>query len=677
MMIEYNKTRFLFIAIFAFAISATVNEVHPDSHLNSQILLINPSNEITDYSDPGIEGTLAQYMAAAKNENLTVHFPARNIAYQFKRTSSIPGNIGVIIDCGAVIDTTYSISNDTSYAWVTLPHGVYRLEKPIPEPDAVVENRTALRKVANATEIRAAGEWSWITGVLYVHTASGACPGSMLGGSLDIRVRLEIAKLVSAPETTWITPNSSVLFKGGAVKEVYPEWWGANSDDAADDTAPIQAAMDSIQRGRIAFRSGTYCHTGLRGKSYITLIGTNRSASILDNRHPTNHSLSIASCISPQIENLTFKSSARSTGYGIYGASEANEPARYAKFRNVVITGHKGGIYLQNPLDCTVQDCYVSGQGKDIEHGIGIALVKGTTVTISDTYVTKFWHDIETSTQGYAFIRPVCENAAIGIKSYSRGVIIEPYFSAIDDHDLSLLNNGVLLIGYIQSASNKIYYEDKVVMRRTTIVPDTQDTPVQIWGRKIMYGETPPSMGDWNSGDLCFNTRETSPLLWQCTKGGAAPVWSQVGAGVQYAKSSKPLMCGQTTEETAISSAKILAGTLGGGFYDGGGVQVIAHGTITGSLGVKSLCLKVGNSVLKLFPEGNVQGGWILYAWIMNSRDQYHQVYNLSLFLGGEQFIGTGELVTDTSRDFELKIVGQHSNPADDVRVDFWLVQRF
>jgi len=89
--------------------------------------------------------------------------------------------------------------------------------------------------------------------------------------------------------------SGKVVFGAGAVKEVYPQWWGAKADAATDDTAAIQAAIDCAEAmpkgGVVYFPPGTYRVTSLDLSSVtgtrhtarsIKLIGAGRKATRIE-----------------------------------------------------------------------------------------------------------------------------------------------------------------------------------------------------------------------------------------------------------------------------------------------------------------------------------------------------------------------------------------------------------
>jgi len=53
-------------------------------------------------------------------------------------------------------------------------------------------------------------------------------------------------------------PSYTVSFSAGAVKEVFPQWWGALGDNSQDDTTMINAAAASITSGVLRIPSGIY-----------------------------------------------------------------------------------------------------------------------------------------------------------------------------------------------------------------------------------------------------------------------------------------------------------------------------------------------------------------------------------------------------------------------------------
>jgi len=89
-----------------------------------------------------------------------------------------------------------------------------------------------------------------------------------------------------------------VTFGVGAVKEVYPQWFGAKGDGVTDDTAAIQAAIDSLPSGGgIIFipSSGTYIVRGITLNKPIKLIGQGIGTILRDTRVDGTTAITITS----------------------------------------------------------------------------------------------------------------------------------------------------------------------------------------------------------------------------------------------------------------------------------------------------------------------------------------------------------------------------------------------
>jgi hypothetical protein len=63
---------------------------------------------------------------------------------------------------------------------------------------------------------------------------------------IDNGAILSINGPLEAPLAQIFRGNGKVTFGSGRVGRVYPQWWGAQTDDGMDDTAAIQAAIDSL-----------------------------------------------------------------------------------------------------------------------------------------------------------------------------------------------------------------------------------------------------------------------------------------------------------------------------------------------------------------------------------------------------------------------------------------------
>jgi len=77
--------------------------------------------------------------------------------------------------------------------------------------------------------------------------------------------------------------TGKVSFGSGAVKEVYPEWWGAKGDGVTDDYIAIQAAIVAAgSLGMVYFGGHTYAYgTYLNIPGHVTVQGSGIGATVL------------------------------------------------------------------------------------------------------------------------------------------------------------------------------------------------------------------------------------------------------------------------------------------------------------------------------------------------------------------------------------------------------------
>ena len=75
------------------------------------------------------------------------------------------------------------------------------------------------------------------------------------GGICEVSqgVILTVNGVLEAPLRRVFDGPGKVVFGRGYVERTYPQWWGARGDDSADDTAAIQAAINSRPTGGVVF----------------------------------------------------------------------------------------------------------------------------------------------------------------------------------------------------------------------------------------------------------------------------------------------------------------------------------------------------------------------------------------------------------------------------------------
>lgn len=88
--------------------------------------------------------------------------------------------------------------------------------------------------------------------------------------------------------------SGTVNFSGGALRRVYPEWWGAKRDGRSDDTRPVQAAINSLSMavGEVLFADGTYVVDSISLPSNISIVGSGLE-SVLEQKKNAKYCCSI------------------------------------------------------------------------------------------------------------------------------------------------------------------------------------------------------------------------------------------------------------------------------------------------------------------------------------------------------------------------------------------------
>lgn len=167
----------------------------------------------------------------------------------------------------------------------------------------------------------------------------------------------------------------------GLAKRVYPEWWGARGD-GSDDTAAVQAAIDSLHpgagsafdaayRGQVILGPGTYGISSVTMKSNVDILGSGlfstqlrplgKSGYLLDVKGTdTGHRLAYVkmadfSIVTDPRTDFFLESSSRSASGGINLSYCTG-----VKLERIGIWNISGiGINQVENYDCNINDCHL------------------------------------------------------------------------------------------------------------------------------------------------------------------------------------------------------------------------------------------------------------------------------------------------------------------------------
>ena len=209
---------------------------------------------------------------------------------------------------------------------------------------------------------------------------------------------LTIHGTMDAPITRLFTGNGKVIFDSDHSQVVYPQWWGAKGDGITDDTAALQAAVNSFtsKGGEIYISNGVYTIDSLGMKSNITVRG-NGETSILQQKSgamycistsPTNNKIDTSRNFSINqkninFNNLFFRGTVVSDGFKepyhllfIESTSQVTiHKCTFSGFRGdgVMIYGgklvHSYGLHSSN---ISITECIFDGINKNNRNGVSV-----------------------------------------------------------------------------------------------------------------------------------------------------------------------------------------------------------------------------------------------------------------------------------------------------------------
>lgn len=207
--------------------------------------------------------------------------------------------------------------------------------------------------------------------------------------------------------------------------------YGATVDGVTDDTAALQAALNS---GKLYVYSptGTCRHTGLTVPTRVSIIGdAANSGSVWDYTLTTGNGLTLAASGEfNQIRNMKLSSDSYSTGWAIY---QSGTRCADFIFESVSLENFYKGFYTDSALNGKISQMRISGRGKSTAGGMGIQLASGSGLcTFDGIYASALLVGMDLDGPGHVITRPIMENCTTGFKLHHKHTLISPYFNEVD-----------------------------------------------------------------------------------------------------------------------------------------------------------------------------------------------------------------------------------------------------
>ena len=141
--------------------------------------------------------------------------------------------------------------------------------------------------------------------------------------------------------------------------------FAATGDGVTDDTAAIQAAIDSLSAGVVYIPSGTYLVDSLTLKETVAIRGANDGSTILKARSNSINMLTMSASSATKthvdISNIKFNGNSKTSVTAVYlnGVSSSNRIS-YVRIKDLHVTGCNEGLHLYYCANTNITDCFVT-----------------------------------------------------------------------------------------------------------------------------------------------------------------------------------------------------------------------------------------------------------------------------------------------------------------------------
>ena len=197
-------------------------------------------------------------------------------------------------------------------------------------------------------------------------------------------------------------------------------WFGAKGDSVTDDTAAIQAAINSLPAagGSVFFPAGTYVISdAIQARNALKIFGEGNSSSVIYQTMPNKHGIAGTDILSFSIEDIRVVGAGSGAGIGIMFERYNNDATNYIHAKNVYVrTFGKDGIYVSNGIVSRFDTVISESNGGNGFNLVGLNGVIGTSTSLNNCFANaNALSGYRMDTMGYMnFNACAADNNAIG-----------------------------------------------------------------------------------------------------------------------------------------------------------------------------------------------------------------------------------------------------------------------